>query len=130
MGSTASELAPRRELATPGKRFVAVLIDAALIGVVLPIPFLGPLVGVAYGLVKDALPFLDGQSIGKRAMGIRAIKEATGENLTGDYPTAIVRQASLLIPFFNIVDAFMVFSETRKRFGDQWAKTVVVVEGK
>lgn len=89
-------------------------------------PLLGPLVGIVYGLIKDALPFLDGRSLGKRAMGIRAVREATGEPITGDYVAAVLRQLSLCIPFFNVVDALMVFTEGRRRFGDRWAKTIVV----
>jgi uncharacterized RDD family membrane protein YckC len=114
------------ERATPGSRLLASLIDVVLQLVVLPVPFLGILASVVYGLVKDALPFLDGQSIGKRAMGIRAVREQDGSKLTNDYGTAIVRQISLYIPFFNIVDAVMVLSADRKRFGDRWAKTIVI----
>lgn len=112
--------------ASAGARFVAALIDGVFVVVVSNVPILGLVVGIAYGLVKDALPFLDGQSLGKRAMGIRAVREATGEPITGDYVTSILRQLSLCIPFFNFVDALMVFTESRRRFGDRWAKTVVV----
>ena len=124
--------------ATPLQRFVAAFID----GIVGNVPFwllaivsyklamLGYAVAIGYLLTKDALPetggFLGGQSVGKKLMGIKAIKEDTGGSLVGDYGTAITRQVSLLIPFFNIVDALMVFSDDRKRFGDKWAKTIVV----
>ena len=116
-----------QELAGPGARFVAALIDGVLSGIASAIPAIGIVIAIVYSLVKDALPFLDGQSIGKRAMGIRAVKLAGGEPLTDDYVTAIVRQISLWIPFFNVVDACMVFSEGRQRFGDRWAKTIVIV---
>ena len=119
--------APVAELASPGARFVAALIDGVLAAIASAIPAVGIIISIAYSLVKDALPFLDGQSIGKKAMGIRAVKEGSGEPLTDDYVTAIVRQVSLWIPFFNIIDACMVFTEDRRRFGDRWAKTVVVV---
>lgn len=124
--------------ASAGTRFVAYLIDA----VVAYIPMLilglisyrlssvGGLIAIAYLLVKDALPatggFLGGQSIGKKLMGIKVIKEDTGASIVGDYGTAIVRQVSLLIPLFGIIDALMVFSDEKKRFGDKWAKTIVV----
>ncbi|MVM41846.1 RDD family protein [Spirosoma sp. HMF3257] len=124
--------------ATPVQRFIAVFID----GIVGNIPFwvlaivsgklamVGYAITIAYLLTKDALPetggFLGGQSIGKKLMGIKAIKEDTGGSLVGDYGTAITRQVSLLIPFFNIIDALMVFSDEGKRFGDKWAKTIVV----
>ena len=124
--------------ATPLQRFIAAFID----GVVSNVPVwlfmiisyklvtLGYLISIGYLLTKDALPatgdFLGGQSIGKKLMGIKVIKEDTGGSLLGDYGTAITRQVSLLIPFFNLIDALMVFSADSKRFGDKWAKTIVV----
>jgi uncharacterized RDD family membrane protein YckC len=125
--SPTSSTRPAAELATPGSRFVAFVIDTVLCFAVMAVPYLGPIVGLVYGLVKDALPVLDGQSIGKRAMGIRAVREADGSPLTGDYVASIVRQVSLMIPVFGIIDAFMVFSVDAKRFGDRWARTIVVV---
>lgn len=90
----------------------------------------GYIIAIAYLLTKDALPemggFLGGQSVGKKLMGIKAIKEDTGGSLVGDYGTAITRQVPLLIPLFGLIDALMVFSDDRKRFGDKWAKTIVV----
>ena len=127
-----------RVKATAVQRFVAYFID----GLVAYIPmlilglinyrlsFIGVVIALAYFFVKDALPetagFLGGQSIGKKLMGIKVIKEDTGGSLVGDYGTAITRQVSLIIPFFNIVDMLMVFSDDSKRFGDKWAKTIVV----
>ena len=124
--------------ASPLQRFIAAFIDG-LVGYVPAWLFLiisyklvmvGYAIAIAYSLTKDALPetggFLGGQSIGKKLMGIKAIKEDTGASLVGDYGTAITRQVSLLIPLFGVVDALMVFSDERKRFGDKWAKTIVV----
>jgi uncharacterized RDD family membrane protein YckC len=59
-------------------------------------------------------------------MKIKVVKEDTGDMITSDWGTAIIRSVSLIIPLFNIVDALMVFSSDRRRFGDKWAKTVVV----
>lgn len=125
--------------AEPLQRFAAAFIDG-LIGaipiflfLILRLPALlpiGQLISIAYTLTKDALPatsgYLGGQSVGKKIMNIKVIKEATGQSLLGDYGTAIIRQVSLIIPIFNIVDALMVFGDERKRFGDKWAKTIVV----
>ncbi|GAB3335571.1 hypothetical protein GCM10027299_44680 [Larkinella ripae] len=124
--------------ADPAQRFLAALID----GLITYIPFflltvisyrlafLGWILMLGYQLTKDALPemggYLGGQSIGKKLMKIKVIREDTGQSLLGDYGTAIVRQVSLMIPFFGIVDAFMVLTDERKRFGDKWAKTVVI----
>jgi len=122
------------KLATPGQRFLAILIDSLIINVVAVVfgainSRLGTLfnvIGIAYYLTKDAIPQLNGQSIGKKIMKIKVVKEDTGDMITSDWGTAIIRSVSLIIPLFNIVDALMVFSSDRRRFGDKWAKTVVV----
>ena len=124
--------------ATPVQRFIAAFIDGIiayipcwiLIMISYSLGMVGYAIAIAYMLTKDALPetagFLGGQSIGKKLMGIKAIKEDTGASLVGDYGTAITRQVSLMIPLFGFVDALMVFSDEGKRFGDKWAKTIVV----
>ena len=130
--------------ADAGERFVAYLIDAVAIGLVVTIlsvmfsilrmgalgATLGYAIGLVYTLAKDALPemggFLGGQSIGKKLMKIKVVKEDTGAGIVGDYGTAIVRQITLFVPILNFVECFMVFGDSRKRFGDQWAKTIVV----
>lgn len=122
------------------QRFIAAFIDG-LVGYI-PILILGMisynlamvgyLITIAYQLTKDALPSMGGlfggQSIGKKLMKIKVVKEGTGASIEGDWGSAIVRQVSLMIPFFNIVDALMVFTDDRKRFGDKWANTIVIKE--
>lgn len=124
--------------ADPVQRIAAAFIDGLvgyiptlLLGIIdYRLAFIGVLIQLVYAFCKDALPevsgFLGGQSIGKKLMNIKVVKEDTGTSIVGDYGTAITRQVSLIIPLFNIVDAFMIFSDNRKRFGDQWAKTMVV----
>lgn len=122
------------------QRFVAAFID----GIVGYLPawilafisfklfFAGYFIAIAYLLTKDALPatggFFGGQSVGKKLMKIKVIKEDTGAGIEGDWGASIVRQISLLIPLFNLVDALMVFGDEKKRFGDKWANTIVVKE--
>ena len=118
--------APAPERATAGVRFLAHLIDGVVGGVPALIPVVGWLWAILYIFTKDALPFLGGQSIGKKAMGLRVVNMETGKPIKGDYGAAITRQISLFIPFFGFVDACMVFSAEGLRFGDKWAKTVVV----
>jgi uncharacterized RDD family membrane protein YckC len=113
-------------LATPMDRFLAALIDGVLMGIVGRITFVGSLVALAYFFTKDTLPFLDGQSIGKRLMKIKVINAETGEEITENYGAGVIRVLSLIIPIFNIVDAVMVFNTDRLRFGDKWAKTKVI----
>lgn len=120
---------PQPNLANAGDRFVAALIDGLLVGAVQFVPILGWIVGLAYQLTKDALPFLDGQSLGKKVMKIRVVTYDTQQPITEDYGKAVVRVVSLIIPIFGIVDAIMVLVDPeRRRFGDKWANTKVIKE--
>jgi uncharacterized RDD family membrane protein YckC len=114
-------------LATPLERLVAAIIDGLLISLV-SATGIGSVIGLAYHLTKDALPFLDGQSIGKKLVKIRVLNADSNEPITNNYEKAMLRSVTLVIPVFNIIDAFLVFSKDRTRFGDQWAKTIVVKE--
>lgn len=122
------------------QRFVAAFIDGIvgylpawiLAFISFKLLFVGYLIAIAYLLTKDAIPatsgFFGGQSVGKKLMKIKVIKEDTGQGIEGDWGASIVRQVSLLIPLFGFVDALMVFGDERKRFGDKWANTIVVKE--
>lgn len=116
------------ELATFGQRFVAGLIDGLLAGLLSVIlGNFGTLIGFIYFVTRDALPFLDGQSIGKRVMNIRAITEE-GEPLTNQWVPSLIRSVVLYIPLFVLVELWFLYSHPQlQRLGDQWAKTKVVV---
>jgi len=84
----------------------------------------------AYWITRDSLPFLKGQSIGKMAMKTKVVK-LDGSETIGDWPTAIVRNVALLVPFFGAVEAIILITRDNKaergrRLGDEWAKTKVV----
>jgi len=116
-----------QQLAGADKRFLAYLIDVLLISVVGLVPVLGWIAGIIYYFLRDALPFLNGQSLGKKAMKIRVVCENNGTQITNDYGKSAIRNLSLMIPIFGLIDAFMVFSDDKKRFGDKWANTKVVL---
>ena len=112
--------------ASDGNRIVAYLIDVLVIAGVSFVPFIGWIVGIAYALTRDALPFLDGQSIGKKAMGLRAVTE-DGQPLTNNFGPSLIRNIVLFIPFFPLVELIVMLTNSNKlRLGDQWAKTKVV----
>lgn len=115
-------------IASPGNRLIAAIIDGLIIGALFFIPVAGWFAGLAYELVKDALPFLDGQSIGKKAMKIRVVNYETREPITEDYGAAVIRAVVLMIPILGFIDMFMVFAKDGRRFGDQWANTIVISE--
>jgi len=84
-------------------------------------------------VLRDCLPFLDGQSVGKKLLKLRAVNEA-GESLSGKYSEGIIRNLVLLIPFFGIVELIILITKNGKpeglrRLGDEWGKTRVIVEG-
>ena len=113
--------------ASLGNRIVAVLIDGILTMAVSIVPIVGWIIGVAYFLTRDALPFLDGQSLGKKAMKLRAVDAATGKPLTNQWGPSIIRNIVLYIPFFFIVELIVLGNNKEgQRLGDQWAKTRVV----
>ena len=116
------------EYANPIQRFVASFIDGIVYMVItlfIPNNF-GVFLGIIYHLIKDALPFLDGKSIGKAMLGIRVVDENTKLSISNEYTISIMRQIPLIIPFVNIIDSLMVFSSKGKRFGDNWAHTIVI----
>lgn len=89
------------------------------------IPFIGPLLSIVYFLNKDAFPFSDGQSIGKKLLQTRVIKQTNGHQVTKDYPASILRSVTLFIPILNFIEVIRMLLN-RERFGDKWAGTVVV----
>jgi len=126
-------IAPEQILATTGNRILAVLIDGliagAITGLLAAVAGIGPIIGLAYMLTRDALPFLDGQSIGKKAMKLRAISSETGKPLTSNWGPSVIRNIVLYIPLFPLVELFILSSNKEgQRLGDQWAKTKVIVD--
>lgn len=92
------------------------------------------LAGLAYLVTRDSLPFLGGQSVGKKAMKLRAVT-LEGKPMTGDWRTSLIRSGVLIIPFFQLVELWLLLSredgpERGKRLGDEWAGTKVIVEAK
>lgn len=125
------------EQASKGQRVLAFLIDAIAVSVVggLIGGILGnnngaisSLISIGYFLTRDALPFLDGQSLGKKVLNLRAIDANTGEALTGNWATSAIRNISVVVPILNFIEMFvLLFGKDGNRLGDGWAKTTVVV---
>lgn len=121
--------------ATFEARAVAAIIDTFIaVGIYMVIAVmwkpLGNLALLAYLLTRDALPFLEGQSIGKKIMKLRAVT-MEGKSLTGNWQASLLRNLSLVIPFFGFVEAYILYSRqggegALQRIGDEWAKTRVV----
>jgi uncharacterized RDD family membrane protein YckC len=124
-------------------RVIAMVIDVVVYMAIFYIPFLvlpaavrnlSFLPALGYFLLRDGLPFLDGQSIGKKAMGIRAVT-SDGRSLSGNWGPAIIRNAVFMIPCFAIVELIVLITRQGKsqeglRLGDDWAKTKVIMAPK
>lgn len=122
-------------------RVVAAVIDMVLASgiamlLVWAVPFFATqiawLAWIAYILTRDSLPFLGGQSVGKKAMKIRAVT-LDGQPLTGNWEKGVLRNAALIIPFFPLVEIYILLTretgaDRGRRLGDEWAKTKVIVE--
>ena len=106
--------------AEPVNRLLAGLIDWVVVSVGM---ILCVLPGLAYALLKDTL--YDGRSIGKKVMGLQVINSQT---LTPcKMMESVIRNVSLLIPVFSLVEVIMVFvDKDNLRFGDKWANTMVI----
>jgi len=128
-------------LATFNSRVVAVVIDSAVVlGVVILLGMIAPWLGskvswlvfAGYMLTRDSLPFLGGQSVGKKAMKIRAVT-LDGQPLTGKWEPGVIRNLPMVIPLLPLVELFVLLNreggpDRGKRLGDEWGKTKVIVE--
>ncbi len=80
---------------------------------ILGIPF-------CYFVFSDALP--NGQSLGKRPLGICVVSRSTGK------PCSILQSfaRNVLSPFLGALDAILILGKKRQRLGDKIANTVVI----
>lgn len=121
-------------------RIIAVLIDVVVAtGLQISAWWLLPgfaermawIIGLAYLVTRDSLPFLGGQSVGKKAMKLKAVT-LEGKALVANWEAALIRNGVLIIPFFFLVELYVLLSREGKpgrgiRLGDEWAKTQVII---
>jgi uncharacterized RDD family membrane protein YckC len=133
------------------KRFIAMLIDGVISAILSVIPMVGSVAGAAYMVLRDGLEldFMDGRSIGKKVMKLRAVSD-DGSKMTveksikrnwmfglyafhgilvfipilGWLAMILLSIAGLLI---GLVEVFKVLTDLEgRRFGDNMAGTMVV----
>lgn len=87
----------------------------------------GVVLAVIYLLSRDGIPFLDGQSIGKKVLDLQAV-DYKGDPLTNNWRPVVLRNVFLLVfPFFPTIELLVLLSHTDgRRIGDQIANTRVV----
>ncbi len=127
------------DLAPFNTRVIAALIDSGVgfclylvLTIILPgaLDFLGSLVWLGYTFTKDSIPFLGGQSIGKKVMKLKVL--TTDEKpLTGDWKTGAIRNLTMLIAPVEFVVLLLREEKPQKgiRLGDEFAKTRVFFIG-
>jgi uncharacterized RDD family membrane protein YckC len=135
------EVESASELAPFNTRVIAAVIDILIsIGVQVALTMVLPgfmdriiwVVGLAYLLTRDSLPFLGGQSVGKKAMHLKVVT-LDGKPLTGNWEPGLIRNAVLCIPFVGVLlELFILLTREGKpdqgrRLGDEWGKTKVIV---
>lgn len=138
-----SDKATGTEIVTFNTRIVAAMFDLVVaIGLVIGLIWILPgfvfklayLTGVAYLIARDSLPFLGGQSVGKKAMAIKVVT-LDDKSLVGNWEAALIRNGVLIIPLFGLVELFILLTREDtpargRRLGDEWAKTKLIVEKK
>lgn len=114
--------------ATLGRRRLgAWVIDLLLIiGVQVMAPVIGPVVGMTYLVLRDGL--FDGQSVGKRIMGLKVVSDETGR---GRWAASAMRNVLWVIPVVNLAYAvtglYALWHDADGRhWGDRLASTRVV----
>ncbi len=121
------------------QRIIAGLIDsvaagiaASLLSSLLPdfLSILSTVLAFTYLLSKDSLPFLDGQSLGKKLMKIRAVT-AEGAPLTNNFKAGALRNIFTAIPILALVEIIILHNREKApnaglRLGDDFAKTKVI----
>jgi hypothetical protein len=90
-------------------------------------PLGGWAIAIAYILLRDSLPFLEGQSMGKHFFGLRVVRQQNLKPLTRFYKQSIIRSGISLVPGLNIFD-FYRYVTTGTRIADEWAQTIVIKE--
>ena len=110
------------------RRLLAWLIDLIfVIGVGVLFNFIGWLAMAAYGLCRDGC--FDGQSIGKRLVGLKVVVEPSGARCT--WKVSCIRNLLWAVPIANLLmgltGLYFLFSDPAGRhWGDRLADTRVV----
>lgn len=107
------------------ERIIAAIIDIIIVAVLCLFPRIGWLVGIIYHLTRDSLPFLKGQSFGKRLLHLKVITLPKQESLVNYPEKSIIRGLVMLIPGLNIIDFWFLYHKGQ-RLADIWAQTTVI----
>ncbi|MGQ1946036.1 hypothetical protein ACT3CD_02890 [Geofilum sp. OHC36d9] len=107
------------------ERIIAAIIDIIIVAILCLFPRIGWLLGIIYHLTRDSLPFLKGQSFGKRLLHLKVITLPKQESLVNYPEKSIIRGLVMLIPGLNIIDFWFLYHKGQ-RLADIWAQTTVI----
>lgn len=134
MASRRTGTSASSELAGRGSRLLAAIIDGVIYGVpyvliLTSAQVIVVLLLVAVFVIQIVLLTKDGQTLGKKATGIRIVRMQTGEN--GGFVTNVLLRLVVngllgLIPFYGLVDILFIFRDDRRCIHDMIAGTQVV----
>lgn len=131
----AGEYRKPTNLASPGRRWLAQIIDSVISFVFAVLAYqlfalfaplqesaslLGVALGAGYYLLSDALP--KGQSIGKRLLKMAVVSDVSYIDCT--LLQSVLR--NITTPVLGIFDWVFIFFGSRKRLGDMLASTIVI----
>lgn len=88
-------------------------------------PRIGWIFGLIYFLFKDAMPFNNGQSYGRRLFKIRLVNSHDEQSLVKTPEKSLIRHIILLIPLLNLYELYL-FLFSKSRLGEKWSETKVV----
>jgi uncharacterized RDD family membrane protein YckC len=120
---------------------IAIYIPAVIIMIILASIKLGALSSIVmlaavvlvmgYVFLKDCLPFLGGQSIGKKLMKLRVVTE-DGKPITGNWQAGFMRNILMLVWPVELIMLIVREGkpEAGRRIGDDMAKTKVILAPK
>ncbi|MBK3519784.1 RDD family protein [Carboxylicivirga marina] len=108
------------------ERLLAGIIDVSIVLGLSLFPRIGWIFGLIYFLFKDSLPFLKGQSFGRRLFKIKVVSNADDQSLVTTPDKALIRQIVFLVPLLNLVEIFY-FLFKKERLGAIWTSTKVIM---
>ena len=104
---------------------MAVGLDLFISFLLLLFPLFGWVLSLAYFITRDALPWFDGQSVGKHFFGLRVVNKGSLEAITNNYKQSIIRSVVFLTPVLNLYDIYIYLTKG-ERLADKWSETTVI----
>ncbi len=113
-------------LAPLWRRLAAMIVDLLIVFILVYVPFINFVLMIGYGLTRDSWKYFGGKSIGKQIFNLRIMNQYTRHDLYLDYPCDINR--NLFLVFLGLDFFTLFFSKSKRRLGDKFAKTVVLLD--